>query len=185
MDATNVDLKAFTEEFYHRITLSHLQPVLETLVWLCRETTVWTEVTTLLIPGLNDGDEEIGRECDWVLEHLGPDVPLHFTAFHPDYRMLDRPRTPAATLGRARAIARARGIRYCYVGNVHDAEGQTTFCASCGAVLIARDWHAVRLYRLDGNRCVECGAVLPGRFHPGRHDGDERLTPGTRFAVSL
>src|SRR5439155_12044013 len=132
-------------------------------------------------PGLNDGDEEIGRECDWVLEHLGPDVPLHFTAFHPDYRMLDRPRTPAATLGRARAIARARGIRYCYVGNVHDAEGQTTFCASCGAVLIERDWHAIRLYRLDGNRCVECGAVSPGGSIPDATTGTSgsRPAPGS------
>ncbi len=185
IDATNVDLKAFTEDFYQRITLSHLAPVLETLEWLRRETAVWTEVTTLLIPGLNDGDEEIGRECDWLVEHLGPDVPLHFTAFHPDYRMLDRPGTPLATVRRARGIARARGVRHCYVGNVHDAEGQTTFCAACGTALIERDWHAVRLYRLDGDRCVACGATVAGRFHPGRHAGFERHTAGTRFAVGV
>ena len=185
IDATNVDLKGFTEEFYHRITLSHLEPVLDTLVWLKRETRVWTEVTTLLIPGLNDGDDEIARECDWFLEHLGPDVPLHFTAFHPDFKMMDRPRTPAATLGRARAIARSRGIRHCYVGNVHDAEGQTTFCPGCHAALIERDWHAIRLYRLADDRCPDCGARVPGRFHAGQHRGRERSTKGHRFGVSL
>ena len=146
---------------------------------------MWTEITTLLIPGLNDGDEEIGRECDWILEHLGPDVPLHFTAFHPDFRMMDRPPTPASTLVRARAIARARGLRYVYVGNVHDAAGQTTWCPGCGAALIVRDWHAIGRYRMDGDRCLDCGTAIPGRFHPGRHEGRERRTGGGRFGVSL
>src|SRR5438552_2788916 len=185
MDATNVDLKGFTEEFYHRITFGHLEAVLDTLVWLRRESAVWTEITTLLIPGLNDGDEEIGRECDWILEHLGPDVPLHFTAFHPDFRMMDRPPTPASTLDRARAIAGARGLRYVYVGNVHDAAGQTTWCPGCGAALIVRDWHAIGRYRMDGDRCLDCGTAIPGRFHPGRHEGRERRTAGGRFGVSL
>src|SRR5437870_5797875 len=185
MDATNVDLKGFTEEFYHRITFGHLEAVLDTLVWLRRESAVWTEITTLLIPGLNDGDEEIGRECDWILEHLGPDVPLHFTAFHPDFKMMDRPRTPAATLARARAIARAGGLRYVYVCNVHDAEGQTTWCPGCGAALIVRDWHAIGRYRMDGDRCLDCGTAIPGRFHSGRHEGRERRTGGGRFGVSL
>ena len=133
----------------------------------------------------NDGDEEIGRECDWILEHLGPDVPLHFTAFHPDFRMMDRPPTPGATLVRARAIARARGLRYVYVGNVHDAAGQTTWCPGCGAALIVRDWHAIGRYRMDGDRCLDCGTAIPGRFHPGRHEGRERRTGGGRFGVSL
>ena len=180
MDATNVDLKAFTDEFYHRVTFAHLGPVLDTLRWLRHETGVWMEITTLLIPGLNDGDDEIARECDWVLENLGADVPLHFTAFHPDFKMTDRPRTPPATLARARAIGRARGLRYCYVGNVHDLEGQTTFCPGCGTALLVRDWHAIRRYRLDGDRCLDCGAAVPGRFHPGRHDGArprDRQTP--------
>jgi len=185
IDAANVDLKGFTEDFYHRVTFGHLEPVLDTLVWLRRETRVWTEITTLLIPGLNDSDDEITRECDWIVDHLGPDVPLHFTAFHPDFEMTDRPRTPASTLVRARAIARQRGLRYVYVGNVHDAEGQTTFCPGCGRALIVRDWHAIRKYRLDGNRCPDCGAEIPGRFHPGRHDGGERRTSGTRFGVGL
>ena len=185
MDATNVDLKGFTEEFYHRVTFGHLEPVLDTLVWLRRETAVWTEITTLLIPGLNDGDEEIARECEWILEHLGPDVPLHFTAFHPDFKMTERPRTPAATLVRVRAIARARGLRYCYVGNVHDAEGQTTWCPGCGEALVVRDWHAIRRYRMNGGQCLGCGGDIPGRFHPGRHEGSERRTGGGRFGVTL
>jgi len=185
MDATNVDLKAFTEDFYHRVTFSHLTPVLETLEWLVHETSVWTEITTLLIPGLNDGDDEIARECAWIVERLGTDVPLHFTAFHPDFKMTDRPRTPPATLARARRIAHAHGVRFCYVGNVHDDEGQTTSCPGCGAVLIVRDWHAIRRYRLDGERCPDCGTIIPGRFHPGRHDGSERRTGGGRFGVTL
>jgi pyruvate formate lyase activating enzyme len=185
MDATNVDLKAFTEDFYRRVTFAHLDPVLDTLRWLTHETPVWTEVTTLLIPGLNDGDDEIARECDWLLEHLGPDVPVHFTAFHPDFKMTDRPRTPPATLARARRIAGTRGIRFCYVGNVHDADGQTTHCPGCGTALIVRDWHAIRRYRMDANRCVDCGAEIPGRFHPGRHHGAERRTAGGRFGVTL
>jgi pyruvate formate lyase activating enzyme len=184
VDAVNVDLKAFTDDFYRRVTASHLAPVLDTLVWLRRETTVWTEITTLLIPGLNDGDDDIARECDWIVAQLGPDVPLHFTAFHPDFRLLDRPRTPPATLARARRIARARGIRFCYVGNVHDADGQTTWCPGCGGALVVRDWHAVRRYRLDGDRCPDCGTRIPGRFHPGRHRGDERRTPGVRARVA-
>jgi pyruvate formate lyase activating enzyme len=185
IDATNVDLKAFTEDFYHRVTFAHLDPVLDTLRWLRQETSVWTEITTLLIPGLNDGDEEIARECDWILENLGPDVPLHFTAFHPDFRMTDRPRTPPATLVRARALARKKGVRHCYVGNVHDTEGQTTWCAGCGAAVIERDWHAIRRYRLDGDRCLDCGTAVPGRFHPGRHEGGELRTHGGRYGVTI
>jgi pyruvate formate lyase activating enzyme len=184
MDATNVDLKAFTERFYRHLTLSHLEPVKDTLRWLRRETKVWVEITTLVIPGENDSDEEIRAEVDWILQELGPDVPLHFTAFHPDFRMLDKPPTPASTLLRARDIARAAGIRFCYVGNVHDRDGQTTWCPGCGAALIRRDWHAIVDYRLDGNRCLRCGTEIPGVFHPGRHAGDIR-TPGSRWRVSL
>jgi pyruvate formate lyase activating enzyme len=140
---------------------------------------------TLLIPGLNDGDDEIARECDWLLEQLGPDVPLHFTAFHPDFRLQDRPPTPPATLRRARRVARQRGIRFCYVGNVHDAEGQTTCCPGCGTALVVRDWHAIRRYRLEGDRCPECGTRIPGRFHPGRHEGAERRRSGVRGEVPV
>ena len=185
MDATNVDLKAFTEDFYRHVTLSHLEPVKETLVWLRRETQVWLEITTLLIPGKNDSDEEIRRECDWIVRELGPDVPLHFTAFHPDFKMLDLPRTPPETLLRARALAHAAGIRFCYVGNVHDRDGQTTFCPGCGGALIRRDWHAIVAYRLDDDRCPECGERIPGVFHAGRHRGGEIHTDGARFRVTL
>ncbi|MFL5263400.1 MAG: AmmeMemoRadiSam system radical SAM enzyme [Anaeromyxobacteraceae bacterium] len=166
MDAANVDLKAFTEGFYGKITLSHLAPVLETLAWLAR-TEVWTEVTNLLIPGLNDAPEETRALAEWVGEHMGAEVPLHFSAFHPDYKLMDRPPTPPATLTRARAIAREVGLRHVYTGNVHDAEGATTSCATCGERLIERDWFAIRQSRLRDGACPSCGARLAGRFAPG------------------
>jgi pyruvate formate lyase activating enzyme len=164
MDAANVDLKAFTEEFYARRTLSHLAPVLETLEWLARETKVWVEVTNLMIPGLNDAPAETRALAAWVRDHMGPDVPVHFTGFHPSYKMMDRPRTPPATLTRARAIARAEGLRYVYTGNVHDPDGQTTFCPGCEAAVIERDWHAVRAVRMNGSACAACGTEIAGRF---------------------
>jgi pyruvate formate lyase activating enzyme len=166
MDAANVDLKAFTEGFYGKITLSHLAPVLETLAWLAR-TEVWTEVTNLLIPGLNDDPEETRALAEWVGEHMGAEVPLHFSAFHPDYKLTDRPPTPPATLTRARAIAREVGLRHVYTGNVHDAEGATTSCATCGERLIERDWFAITRSRLRDGACPSCGARLAGRFAPG------------------
>jgi len=165
MDAANVDLKGFTEDFYHRICGGHLAPVLETLVYLKHHTDVWFEITTLLIPGANDGDEEITALSHWVGEQLGPDVPLHFTAFHPDWKMTDRPGTPATTLQRARRIAREVGLHYVYTGNVHDAEGGSTWCPSCNALLIERDWFTLGRWGLDEEgRCVSCGHTLPGRF---------------------
>jgi pyruvate formate lyase activating enzyme len=165
IDAANVDLKGFTETFYQQMTASHLAPVLETLEYLAHETSVWLEVTTLLIPGLNDGDAELDRMTRWVVDRLGPGVPLHFTAFHPDYRLRDVPPTPPATLTRARAIARKNGVRYAYTGNVHDAEGGSTWCHACGACLIERDWYAIGAWRLtDDGRCRACGTVCAGRF---------------------
>jgi pyruvate formate lyase activating enzyme len=165
MDAANVDLKGFTEDFYSRITGAHLANVLDTLLYLKRETTVWFELTTLLIPGYNDSEGEIAEEARWIAEHLGPDVPLHFSAFHPDYRMRDVPPTPPETLRRARARAMREGLRYVYVGNVHDREGDATYCPSCGEVVIARDWYEILDYRLDaGGRCGACGTAIAGRF---------------------
>jgi pyruvate formate lyase activating enzyme len=164
MDAANVDLKAFTEAFYARATLSHLAPVLDTLEWLARETSCWVEVTNLVIPGLNDAEDETRALADWVATHMGPDVPVHFTAFHPDYKMTDRPRTPARTLTRARELARAAGLRHVYTGNVHDREGQTTFCPGCGAKVIERDWFAIRAVRMKGESCAACGTRIAGRF---------------------
>src|SRR5205823_10337339 len=149
MDAANVDLKAFTDDFYFRICGGRLQPVLDTLVYLVKETNVWTEITTLLIPGKNDSDEEIRAECKWIRQHLGPDVPLHFTAFHPDWKMTDIPPTPAATLTRARKIALGHGLRYVYTGNVHDPEGGSTFCPRCGSTLLVRDWYRILDYRIS------------------------------------
>jgi pyruvate formate lyase activating enzyme len=165
MDAANVDLKGFTEDFYVKVTGAHLAPVLDTLVYLRRETAVWLELTTLLIPGVNDSDREIAEEVRWIAETLGPDVPLHFSAFHPDYRMRDVEPTPPATLRRARARAMQEGLRYVYVGNVHDREGDATYCPSCGRAVISRDWYEILDYRLDaGGRCGFCGTTIAGRF---------------------
>jgi pyruvate formate lyase activating enzyme len=165
MDAANVDLKAFTEDFYRSLTAAHLQPVLDTLVYLVHETKVWTEITTLLIPGHNDSDAELGRLSEWVARELGLDVPVHFTAFHPDYKMLDLPPTPPETLRRARQIARAAGLRYVYTGNVHDPEGGTTYCPSCGEACVIRDWYRILAYRLDASgACAKCGGAVAGRW---------------------
>jgi pyruvate formate lyase activating enzyme len=164
MDAANVDLKSFSEEFYHRITFAHLAPVLDTLSYLRHETQVWFEVTTLLIPGHNDTAEEIDRLCAWFADKLGPEVPLHFTAFHPDYRMLDVPRTPAATLSRARQQAQAHGLKHVYTGNIHDPAGQSTYCAECGELLIERDWYEIGVFRLKQGACPRCGKTLTGHF---------------------
>lgn len=164
MDAANIDLKAFTDDFYHRICGGRLAPVLDTLEWLVANG-VWVEITTLLIPGLNDGDDEIRRMSRWVHEHLGTDVPMHFTAFHPDYRMLDVPPTPPATLTRARAIALDEGVHHVYTGNVHDVAGGTTHCPSCGAPVVVRDQYRLEAYRLTGDgRCRDCGAQVAGVF---------------------
>ena len=165
MDAANVDLKGFTEEFYWKTCGGHLQPVLDTLRYLKHETPVWFEITTLLIPGLNDSDPEIENETQWIMQNLGPDVPLHFTAFHPDYRMRDRPHTSAATLTRARSIALRNGLHYCYTGNVHDRTGGSTWCPGCGALVIERDWYALGTWNLDaGGNCRRCGTPIPGEF---------------------
>ena len=165
MDAANVDLKAFTEEFYHKLTASHLQPVLETLRYLVHETPVFTEITTLLIPGHNDSDAELTKLSQWIAGELSPDVPLHFSAFHPDYRLTDVPPTPPATLQRARRIAQRAGLRYVYTGNIHDPVGGTTSCAGCGTALIVRDYYKILEYRLDPTgRCAQCGLAPPGHF---------------------
>jgi pyruvate formate lyase activating enzyme len=167
IDAANVDLKAFTEEFYKKVCAGELAPVLDTLKWLVNETEVWVEITTLLIPGENDSESELERASDWVAEQLGPDVPWHFTAFHPDYRMLDKPRTPPETLTRAREIAQAKGLRYVYTGNVHDESGGSTYCHECGETLIGRDWYVLTTWRLDDEgRCRRCGTACAGVFEP-------------------
>jgi pyruvate formate lyase activating enzyme len=174
MDAANIDLKAFTEEFYHRTCAGALAPVLETLEYVRRETDVWLEITTLLIPGLNDSDVEIDEMTKWVVEHLGPDVPHHFTAFHPSYKMMDRPSTPTKTLVRAREISMGNGERYVYTGNVHDPAGQTTYCHTCGSVLIERDRYRLGRWGLDGQgRCTQCSTPCAGVFdaEPGNWGG--------------
>jgi pyruvate formate lyase activating enzyme len=163
IDAANVDLKGFTERFYHKITFSHLAPVLDTLKWLKSETDIWLEITNLVIPGENDGPDETKRLCDWVVANLGDGVPIHFTAFHPDFKLTDKPATPMATLKRTRAIALSAGVKFCYTGNVIDDDGQTTYCPRCGRALIRRSWHDIIEYRLQGSSCL-CGETIPGQF---------------------
>jgi pyruvate formate lyase activating enzyme len=164
MDAANVDLKGFTEQFYHELCFAELGPVLDTLIYLRRETDVWFEVTTLLIPGKNDSAEEIDRASDWFAAELGPDVPWHFTAFHPDYKMLDVPHTPPEILARAREIARSKGLRYVYTGNIRDVAGSSTYCPGCGRRIIERDRYALGEWRLRGNCCRDCGYRIAGHF---------------------
>ena len=164
IDAANVDLKAFTETFYRKLTQTSLQPVLDTLVYLKHETNVWFEITTLLIPGENDSPGEIEAMCGWIVDRLGPDVPIHFTAFHPDFKMMDTPRTPHATLIRARQQALDAGIRFAYVGNVHDYDRESTWCPSCGERLVGRDWYELSDYRIHQGACDRCGQAIPGVF---------------------
>jgi pyruvate formate lyase activating enzyme len=165
LDAANIDLKGFTEGFYKNLCSGKLAPVLETLEYLKHETNVWFEITTLLIPGENDSASEIEAESAWVIDHLGPDVPLHFTAFHPDWKLTDRPSTPPQTLRMARRIAMNAGFNYVYTGNVHDPAGQATHCHACGAVLIGRDWYDIMAWQLSSDgRCARCGTRCHGVF---------------------
>ncbi len=165
MDAANIDLKGFTEEFYHRICGAQLAKVLDTIEYVVNETSTWVELTTLLIPGKNDSDGELDALTRWVVDHCGPDVPLHFSAFHPDWKMRDVPPTPPETLTRAREIALRNGVRFAFTGNVHDREGDTTFCPGCGTPVIERDWYEITDYRLDDRgHCVACGRQIPGVF---------------------
>ena len=178
MDAANVDLKAFTEEFYKRLCTGHLGAVLETLEYLKYETKVWFEITTLLIPGHNDSAHEIRKLSEWVMAKLGPDVPLHFTAFHPDYKMLDVRHTPPGTLTLARDVARETGLHYVYTGNVHDEAGGSTYCPTCGARVIGRDWYRITAWCLtESGRCSECGTEIVGAFEASPGDWGQRRMP--------
>jgi pyruvate formate lyase activating enzyme len=177
MDAANVDLKAFSEAFYHKLTGSHLNPVLDTLKYLIHETDVWVELTTLLIPGENDSERELEEMTQWVVTELGPGVPMHFTAFHPDYKLKNVSRTPFATLTKARDIALKNGVHYAYTGNVHDKRGESTYCHQCGEILIGRDWYNLSEWNLDENgNCLQCHTAVAGRFSklPGNW-GSKRL----------
>ena len=181
MDAANIDLKAFSERFYHRLTGAHLSPVLDTLCYLRHETDIWLEITTLLIPGENDSSAEIDALSKWVADELGADVPVHFTAFHPDWKMMDKPRTPPGVLTRARAIAMENGLRYVYTGNVHDPRGGSTLCHACGAALIVRDWYVIEDWHLtEDGRCRSCGTPCAGVF-----DGPPGTWGARRLPVRL
>jgi pyruvate formate lyase activating enzyme len=180
VDAANVDLKAFTEGFYGKITLTHLQPVLETLEYLKKETNVWFEITNLMIPTLNDDLAETRKLAEWIFEHLGPDVPLHFTAFHPDFKLQDKPRTPPETLDRARRIALETGLHYVYEGNIY-SDGANTYCPKCSALLIRRSWHDVLENNLENGTCGKCGLSIPGRWENPR--GNTPLKMDARAAA--
>jgi len=176
MDAANIDLKAFTDDFYFKLCVGHLQPILDCIAMVHHETNCWVELTTLLIPGHNDSDKELKELADWCFKELGPDVPLHFSAYHPDYK-LDAPATLPASLQRARQLARDAGLRYVYTGNVHDRSGDTTYCPGCGATLIERDWYEILSYALDDSgHCKHCGTPIAGRFgHFGKPFGAKRI----------
>ena len=185
VDAANVDLKGFTERFYKKICGAQLASVLETLEYLRHETPVWLELTTLLIPDENDSDAELDQMTRWVMDKLGPDVPLHFTAFHPDWKMMDKPPTPPATLTRARKIALANGLHHVYTGNVHDSAGSSTYCSSCHQRVIERDWYELGEWRLDtAGKCLNCGTQLPGVFNGAAGSWGARRLPVRLNAVS-
>jgi len=177
MDAANVDLKAFTEVFYQHLSLAHLEPVLDTLKWLKHETNVWFEITNLMIPEENDSADEIERMCEWILHNVGDDVPVHFTAFHPDFKLMHRPPTPHETLIRARKQAVAAGIKFAYVGNVYDIENQSTYCPRCQEVLIERDWFALGAYRIKDDRCAYCREPIAGVFEAAKGNWGRRRLP--------
>ncbi|SBW11535.1 Radical SAM domain protein [uncultured Alphaproteobacteria bacterium] len=177
-DAVNLDLKAFSDDTYRRLCGARLAPVLETLKYGVRASRAWIEITTLVIPGVNDGDAEIAALAEWIAAELSPEVPLHLSAFHPAHRMRDRPPTPAATLVRARDRARAEGLKFVYVGNLAVADGGITRCPGCGRAAIARDGAALAAYGLDdAGRCRECGTAIPGVFDGPPGDWGNRRRP--------
>lgn len=177
IDAANVDLKAFTDTFYRKLAFARIEPVLETLKWLRADGRTWIEITNLMIPGENDSPEEVERFCEWIVRHLGEDVPVHFTAFHPDFKMTDIPRTPHETLIRARNQAIAGGIRYAYVGNVMDAERQSTYCPSCGALVIERDHYELGRFAMRNGVCASCETPIAGVFEETRGNWGRKRVP--------
>lgn len=184
MDAANIDLKGFSDSFYQKLTGGRLRPVLDTISYAVNQTDTWVELTTLLIPGHNDGSSDLRSMCEWIMSELGPDVPVHFTAFHPANRMRELPGTPLRTLARARAIALDAGLHHVYTGNVDDPEGETTFCPNCSTPVIRRNRYLIDSYQLDADgRCAMCGTRIAGRFaDPGR--GKRRLRLPQRVAMS-
>jgi len=183
MDAVNVDLKAFTEQFYYKLCGAHLDPVLDTLLYLKNETRCWVEITTLLIPEHNDSEAEITQLCEWIATHMGMEVPLHFTAFHPDWKMQNTPHTPARTLTKARQVARNIGLQYVYTGNVHDTNGSSTYCPSCSNRIIERDWYQLGDWHINQGQCAYCGHTIAGHFHskPGNF-GAKRIPLVAEFS---
>jgi pyruvate formate lyase activating enzyme len=177
LDAVNIDLKSFSEEFYQKLSLAHLAPVLDTLKYIRSETSTWLEITTLLIPGANDSEAEVAALCEWIFLNLGPDVPLHFSAFHPDFKMQHVPATPPATLKRAYSQAKRVGLRHVYTGNIHDPSTQATYCSGCGEVLVERDWYRLGKFRIVDNGCASCGMTVAGEFENEKGTWGQRRLP--------
>lgn len=179
MDAANIDLKAFTQEFYKKLCFANLEPVLDTLVYLKEKTTTWFEITTLLIPDENDSDEEIIKLSEWIFKHLGPNIPLHFSAFHPDFKMMDKPPTPESTLLRAKAIAKSCKLNYVYVGNVYNQDHSSTYCPNCNHCLIEREWYELGDYTIQNSECPNCHHAIPGHFPKEKGSWGRRRLPIT------
>ena len=177
IDAANIDLKAFTETFYKKLCFAQLGPVLDTLKYLKNETGVWFEITTLLIPDENDSDKEIEALSQWIVDNLGPKVPLHFSAFHPDFKMMDKPHTPIKTLQKARKIAKQIGLNHVYTGNVHDTNGSSTYCPECNKMVIERNWYKLGDYYIESGKCQHCGHSLDGHFTDKPGNWGRKLIP--------
>lgn len=177
IDAANVDLKAFADAFYRKLTLARIEPVLDTLRWLKHETDVWFEITNLIIPGENDSPDELSKMMDWVLENLGDDTPIHFTAFHPDFKMRNHDHTPHLTLIQARELAIGRGLKFVYIGNVVDGDRESTFCPACQQLLIERDRYVIGRYAIRDGGCASCGAKIPGVFENAAGNWGRKRVP--------
>ncbi len=165
MDATNIDLKGFSEEFYKRNCLAHLKPVLDTIKYVSNETDCWVELTTMLIESENDSNDMIKEECDWILNNLGDCVPLHFSAFFPRYKFSNRKQTDFSTLLRAYSIAKNAGLKYVYTGNITNIETSSTYCKNCSTPVILRNGYELIEYNLNENgSCKFCGTKCDGRY---------------------
>jgi pyruvate formate lyase activating enzyme len=161
LDAVKVDLKSFRETFYVEQVRGHLEPVLKALE-IIREAGVWLEIVVLLVPTLNDSESEVKELAKWVRANLGPDVPVHFTRFHPTYRLTNLPPTPVTSLERAWQAARAEGLRYVYLGNVPGHPAENTYCPGCGEIVIERLGYRIQKNHINDGRCGKCNHGIPG-----------------------
>ncbi|HEC03304.1 MAG TPA: AmmeMemoRadiSam system radical SAM enzyme [Phycisphaerales bacterium] len=162
LNGINVDLKAFTEDYYKRLCKGRLQPVLDTIGYIANQTDIWLEITTLLVPGGNDSDDELKQLADFIVNSAGADVPWHISRFHPQYKYLDSAATPVDSLERAYEIGKSAGLRYVYLGNVPGAKSESTFCYNCGRMLIERVGYRIIANNIDNSKCPDCGTEIAG-----------------------